>query len=159
MAFVNPSINNGGSLLSENEKKDILDRLSKVEEEIKNIKNNNTTINEKAEIKPESDYKELDLMVNKATLNGKPLILNIPIKKNELPEVKRENNEEYTLLNPNDYANKSYMANANQRYSLLNESQRKIINDKNSKFTKQDNETGLNNSDTILSIDNIMKVS
>ena len=161
MAFINPSINNRASILSEEEKNDILDRLSKVEEEINNIKSVNE-VNSIQEQKIEmpmaenlNEYQKLDLNIKEATLNGKPSILNIPIKeetkKVEVSDAEVKNtSEEYTLLNPNDYANKTYMTSANQRYSLVNESQRKIINDKNNEF---------NNSSEILSIDNIMKIS
>lgn len=161
MAFINPSINNRTSILSEEEKNDILDRLSKIEEEINNIK----SVNEANSIQEQkiempmaenlNEYQKLDLNIKEATLNGKPSILNIPIKEeNKKVEVSdaevKNTSEEYTLLNPNDYANKTYMTSANQRYSLVNESQRKIINDKNNEF---------NNSSEILSIDNIMKIS
>lgn len=178
MSFVNPSLQNGKSILSEDEKKDIFDRISKVEEKIQIIESNNQTIKveETPKIKEEDitlespiipsepenkdEFTILDLPVTNATVSGKPSVLNIPIKQNNSQtEVQSSIKEEYTLLNINDYADKTYESTGNQRIVQLNELQKNKFDQINTSFTNVSDNSNNDMSNDIISIDNIMKIS
>ena len=144
MAFKNPSLNS--SIITEDEKNDIFNRLSKVEQNVNSLqqksnsnieKQDNTIFMETVDTNKE-EYQIIDKNILHATLNGNPRGLSIPfIEKKEdilpIPDFSKsislekpndvKPKEEYTILDISKYINKVYMSNSPQRRGLLNEQQ------------------------------------